>query len=85
MHTLLYLKWITNKVLLYIAQGTLHNIIRQPGWEGVWERMNTFVCAESLFCSPESVKTLLIGYTPIQNKKFRRKSKVLKGKIFLTM
>ena len=27
MYTLLYLKWITNKELLYIAQGTLLNIM----------------------------------------------------------
>ena len=33
MHTLLYLKWITNKDLLY-STGTLFNIIWQPGWEG---------------------------------------------------
>ena len=28
--------------------------------------------AESLHCSPEMITTLLIGYTPIQNKKFRK-------------
>ena len=38
MYTLLYLKWITNKVLLYIAQGTLINIMRHPGWEGSLEK-----------------------------------------------
>ena len=27
-------KWITSKVLLYIAQGTLLNVLWQPGWEG---------------------------------------------------
>ena len=32
MYTLLYLKWITNKVLC-IAQGTLLNVMWQPGWE----------------------------------------------------
>ena len=34
MYTLLYLKWITNKVLLYIAHGTLLSVMWQPGWEG---------------------------------------------------
>ena len=34
--------------------------------------------AESLCCSPETITTLLISYTPIQNKKFKKKSK--KGK-----
>ena len=28
--------------------------------------------AESLRCSPETVTTLLIGYTPIQNKKVKK-------------
>ena len=34
MNTLLYLKWIANKDLLYIAQETLLNVQCQPGWEG---------------------------------------------------
>ena len=29
--------------------------------------------AESLHCSPETITTLLIGYTPTQNKKFKKK------------
>ena len=33
-YTLLGLKWITNEDLLHIAQGTLLNFMRQPGWEG---------------------------------------------------
>ena len=37
---------------------------------GIWGIMETCVCmAESLHCSPETIITLLIGYTPIQNKK----------------
>ena len=32
----------------------------------VWGRMDTY----SLLCSPETITTLLISYTPIQNKKF---------------
>ena len=36
---------------------------------GVWERMDTCICmAESLCSSPETITTLLIGYTPTQNK-----------------
>ena len=34
MYTLLYLTWISSKVLLYTAQGTLLSVISQPGWEG---------------------------------------------------
>ena len=43
------------------------------------------VCmTESLPCSPETIATLLIGYTPIQNEKFffknRITTQVVKGK-----
>ena len=33
MYTLLYFKWITNKVLLCV-HGTLLRVSWQPGWEG---------------------------------------------------
>ena len=37
---------------------------------GVWGRMDTFIpMAESLLCSLKTI-TLLISYTPIQNRKF---------------
>ena len=40
------------------------------GGRGVWGRMDTCVCmAESIHCSPETVTSLLIGSTPVQNKK----------------
>ena len=36
--------------------------------KGVGVRMGTCICmAESLHYSPETIKTLLIGYSPIQN------------------
>ena len=39
---------------------------------GLWGKMDTCVCmAESHCYSPEAITTLLIGYTPIQNKKFK--------------
>ena len=39
-------------------------------WQSGWERIDTCECmAESLCRSPETIRTL-IGYTPIQNKKF---------------
>ena len=38
----------------------------------IWRRMDTCVCmAESFHCSSETTTTLLIGYTPIQNKKVK--------------
>ena len=42
-------------------------------WMGgeVWGRMDPCLCmAESLFCTPETITTLSVSYTPIQNKKF---------------
>ena len=30
---------------------------------------------ESLYCAPEAITTLLIGYTPIQNEKLKKKKK----------
>ena len=33
---------------------------------GVWGRMDTWICvAEILRCPPETITTLLIGYTPV--------------------
>ena len=44
-------------------------------WMGVWGRTDACLCmTESLFSSPEAITTLLIGYTPIQNKKLKIKS-----------
>ena len=70
-----YLKWITNKDPL--AQGSQLNAMWQPGWEGmgVWGRMDTCICiAESFCCLPETMTTLLIVYTQIQNVKLKEKS-----------
>jgi len=54
----------------------------QPEWKGIWERMDTCICmAESLHCPPETVATLLISYTPIQNKKIFLKKEYNSGKI----
>ena len=40
--------------------------------KGVWGRMDTCTyMVESLPSSPETITTLLIRYTPIQNKKFK--------------
>ena len=70
-HTQLCLQWITNKELC-IAHGTLLNVMCQPGWEGVWGRMDKCIfMAESLGCWPETATTLLTGYTSIQKKKWK--------------
>ena len=53
-YTLLYLKWIINKDILY-TQGTLLNVTCQPGLEEIWERMDTNILgAESLCCPPKT-------------------------------
>ena len=43
---------------------------------GIRERINTCICmAEPVCCSPETITTLLISYTPIPNKKFKKLKK----------
>ena len=61
----------------------LYSRCKSPSLQGrgVWGRMDTCVSmAESLFCSPETITTLLIGYTPIQSNKYKKKRK---EKVFL--
>ena len=54
----------------YTAQGTDRFYAAAWDGRGVWGRLGTRICvAESILCSPEIVATLLIGYTPTQNKK----------------
>ena len=64
MYTLLYLKWITNKDLLYSTGiSDQRYVARSLDGRGAWGRMDTCVCtAESLCCPPETITTLLIGY-----------------------
>ena len=52
----------------------------QPGWEGVWGRMDTCICMAEYLCRPpETITALLIGCTPIQNKEDLKK-KTFHGK-----
>ena len=49
---------------------------------GVWGRMDTCICmAESLCCPPETIITLLIGYTRISEKAMAPHSSTLAWKI----
>ena len=58
-YTLLYLKWITNEDRLY-SKGILLNAMWQPGWEGVWERMDTYICmTEFYFCFIDYAKAFV--------------------------
>ena len=61
MDTLLYLKWISNKDLLY-STGGCSRFCGSLDERGVW-RMDTCVCMGGcLCCSPEPITTLLIDY-----------------------
>ena len=60
MYTLLCLKWTTNKDLL--------SSTGQPSWEG---GLRGECMAASFHHSPETITTLLTGYTLIQNRKFK--------------
>ena len=72
MYTLLYLKWITNKDLLYSTWNFAKCYVAVwLGGEVGGEWTHIYVCmAESLCCSHETITTLFFSYTPIQNKKF---------------
>ena len=51
---------------------------------GVWGRMAMYMCkAESLYCSPETIKILLIGYMPIENLKKFFKNEIMPSAVTL--
>ena len=64
MYTLLYLKWITNKDLLYCTGNSAQCYVA-TWWEGSL-RENWYICiAELLWCPLETITVLLIGYIAI--------------------
>ena len=71
--TLLYLKWITNKVLWCSTMLSQCSVLcASLDGRGVWGRMDVRICmAESLHCSQETTTTSLIGDTLVQKKKFK--------------
>ena len=66
LYTLLYLKSITSKDLQY-STGNSSQCYAETWIGGQFggELIHVYVTAESLRCSPETITTLLIGYTPI--------------------
>ena len=71
MYTMFYLKWITNKVLLYSPGNSAQYYV--PAWMGGefgGEWIHVYVWL-SPFAVPLTITILLIGYTPIQNKKLK--------------
>ena len=52
----------------------LNKEIKNLDGRGVWGRVDTCICmTEFLCCPPETITTLLIGYTSVQNKKLKKK------------
>ena len=76
MFTLLCFKWITNKDLLYRTQNSAQcHVAAWVGgtFGGEWRYVS--VCL-SPFVVCLKLTTLLTGYSPIQNKKFKRKKNI---------
>ena len=79
MYTLLYLKWMTNKDLLYSTWNSAHCYVAawmEREFRGEW----IHVCmAESLHCSLESITTSFDNWLYLRtNKKFFKKLKISK-------
>ena len=73
---LLYLKWITNKDLLYSTWNSAQCYVAAwmgGGFGGEW--IPVYMMAESLRCPPEAIAILLISCIPIQNKKVLKKQR----------
>ena len=72
MYTLLYLKWITNKDLLYSTWNSAQYHV-QSGWEGglggEWTHVYVWLSPFAVHLKL-SQYCLLICYTPVQNKGF---------------
>ena len=71
MYTRLYLKWISNRDLLTVYHRELCSMLGGSlDGKGVWGENGLCTrMAESLCCPPETIITLLIGYTQILKKK----------------
>ena len=73
--TTLYLKWITNKVLLYSTQNSAQCCVAAWMQRRVWGRMDAFSMSPYAVHLKISQHGLGIGYTPTQNKMFKQTSK----------
>ena len=81
MHTLLYLKWITNADLLHSTWNSVQCCV--AGWmrwefEGEWRHVNVWPSPFTVHLKL-SQHSLLIGYTPIQNKKLKKVVCLIEG------
>ena len=91
-YTVLFLKWKTNKDLLYSAGNSAHcYVVAWVGgefgeeWIHVFVWLNPCICilypCMCIFCPSETITTLLICYTPIYSKTFFKN--VFKRMLFL--
>ena len=63
MYTLLYLRWITNKVLLYSTENSFQCYVEAwMGGEFVGEWIHVYVTAESFYYPLKTTAALLIDY-----------------------
>ena len=73
LYTPLYLNWITKKDLLCNTGNSAQCYV--TAWMGAkfgGEWIRVYVWLRPFCYSPEIITALLIGYTPIQNKKFKK-------------
>ena len=71
-YTLLYLKWIINKDLLYSTWNSAQCYMTawvEGEFGGEWILVYVWLSPFTVL-SPETITAVLIGYTPIQNKRF---------------
>ena len=72
MYTLLYLRWIINKYLLYSTGNSAQDYPAASMGAGLGREWIHVLCmTESLCCLPETVATL-IGCTPIQHEELNK-------------
>ena len=80
--TLLSLKRITNKDLLHSTGNSAQCFVAAWMGRGLGEEwVHVYVWLSPLCCSSETIASLLIGYTPKQNKKFKVQGKKKKKEI----
>ena len=85
-YTLLYFKWISNKViLLYRTRNSAQCYVTAWVWGDLGGKL-IYIYAKSLCFPPETITILLISYTPIQNEKLKTKTEhsLMQNKCFKT-
>ena len=72
--------WVRNRSSMKSLLVGKERIKKQIGFYSFCHSSPCMCMAESLCCSPETITTLLISYTPLQNKKLNKtKHKQVQG------